>query len=289
MSGAGEGTEGFLAGLQLLGSAAADRRVTGFQLRTLNSLAGFAGYDGTCCVSIPTIAARMGVTRTPVQRALQALARLGYVSIEQRLRKTGAKGANVYGLNLELRGAVACPVPWPKGTPPLEGAWARPRQKGRGTPPPEGAYNKPPEQTTKEQTIAVGHSIGERRSRGKAASCLQGEASRRQRPLLLPINGDGAPAPGAAVLQRVQAFNQQAERTASGRLWSAWAKVDPDLQLYDGLRASGEQVARKAQDIEAQRPGHGVRYLAGAAAKASGGRWTAAEILAGAAARRAAQ
>lgn len=284
MSAGGGGTFGYLALLQLLASAGGDDRLNGFQRRAFMALGRFpTASDGTCCVSLSNLAGRLGCKRQVVQRAVKALAAYGYITITPRYRRSGAQGANVYAFNLDLAGADACPVVWPSQRVHLpEGAGGCTSQRVQGVHLPEGAHKKPVEETSSEETNASpsGGSRGQRRSRGKGASCLQGGPGRRQPSLLLPIDGSAAQAPtGAATQQRVAQHNRKTERVASGRLWGAWCDLDPDLSLYGRLGPGADKVCEKAQEIEGKRPGAGVKYLAGAIEKASGDGVTARAIL----------
>lgn len=282
------GTFGYLALVQLLASAATDDRVTGAQLRALNALARYAGPDGTCCVALFRLAAGLGVKRQPVQRAVKALTSYGYLTSKERWRKTGARGANVYTFNLALEGAVACPVVWSQGLHLPESAGRRTHQEVQGVHPLGSAHNKPIQQTCIEETSASPSSADhrEQRSLGTGADL---QAIRCQQRPNLPIVGSGRQSPQSApLMRRIADHNRDAECIASGRLWSAWTKLDPELLLYDRLGAGAAKVAEKAQDIEASKPGQGVRYLAGAIERATGGAVTARAILRGEWSRRAA-
>lgn len=261
---ADEGTHGYLALVQLLASAAADQRLTGAQRAALCVLARYAAPDGTCCVSLSTVAAVLGVKRQAVQQALGATQRFGYLASERRHRNNGAEGAKVFTFNLGLAGALACPV------------------RTEGVQAPELAHKKPSEETMIEETSAGSSrsTLGERRRSG----VIEGHAGKggpQQQPLLLPIKGGRTRRSGQPLQGRIEEFNLQSQREASGRLWGEWAQLDPDLALIDRIGAGRDQVAAKALELEVATRGRGCRYIAGAVERASGGAIRAEAILAG--------
>ncbi|WP_420347303.1 helix-turn-helix domain-containing protein [Pelagibius sp.] len=271
--GKGGGTFGYLALIQLLASAATDDRVTGAQLRALNALARFAGPDGTCCVALSRLAASLGTKRQPIQRAVKALTSYGYLTSKVRWRKTGARGANLYTFYLALEGALACPVVWSQGLHLPNDSGDLTSQRVRGAHPLGGAHKKPSEDTSLKETSAFSQ---------RAERCgIRLKASTQRRPTPVTNGGGSQNSVGAALRRRIADHNRETDRAASGRLWSEWSRLDPDLSLYDRLGAGAVKVVEKAQDIEAKKPGQGVRYLAGAVEQATGGSVTAADVLSG--------
>lgn len=275
------GTYGYLALNQLLASAAADRRLTGSQLRALAALARYAGPDGVCCVRLSLIAEVLGIRRQSVHRPLKAVEALGYFTSQERRRKNGLNGAKVYEFNLDLAGAVACPVRWPSQRQLLAADTRISSQRLTQRQPPKADDKKPVKKSNEETSSPRdGTTPGHYRSRSNPQNCLQDEPNSRQQPASLQTSKkSGLVHAGANLRQRVHNFNQQQTRVASGRLWTAWARIDPDFALYDSLGDCAEEVAARAQDIETKRPGYGVRYIAGAVAKASRDQLTEAEIL----------
>lgn len=278
---ADEGTHGYLALVQLLASAAADQRLTGAQRAALCVLARYAAPDGTCCVSLSTVAAVLGVKRQAAQQALGATQRFGYLASERRHRNNGAEGAKVFTFNLGLAGALACPVRTEGVQAPELAGGCKP-QSLQGVQALGLAHKKPSEETMIEETSAGSSrsTLGERRRSG----VIEGHAGKggpQQQPLLLPIKGGRTRRSGQPLQGRIEEFNLQSQREASGRLWGEWAQLDPDLALIDRIGAGRDQVAAKALELEVATRGRGCRYIAGAVERASGGAIRAEAILAG--------
>ena len=102
----------------------------------------------------------------------------------------------------------------------------------------------------------------------------------------MPIaGGGGVSLPGASVQDRVNAHNLDRQRDVAGRMSREWSEFDPGLQLFDHIGDGKQRVWERARDFEVQRHGSGLWYIAHAIERASGGRYTAEAIMAGALAR----
>lgn len=66
----------------------------------LMKLADEANDDYFCFPGIPHVAAKSSVSERTAQRILQDLTRDGYISVEQRFRKDGARTSNGYRLRV---------------------------------------------------------------------------------------------------------------------------------------------------------------------------------------------
>lgn len=297
------GTYGFLALMQLNASAQTDGRLTGSDRRLLGVMIAYAGIDGSCCVSLRRIAERLGVTRQMVQKCARAIEAAGYFTSRQRHRANGAEGSKVFKFNLELAGAKASPLPRVAvvnvGDDSAEGGQlpevARPGNPQRLPPrqPPEVAHKKPVEETTIEETNASSlrepppQRAGNRdRQRPSGNGVRQQGGTWRQPSLLMPIAGGGGESPlSASVQDRVNAHNLDRQRDVAGRMSREWSELDPGLQLLDCIGDGKQRLWERARDFEVQRHGSGLWYIAHAIERASGGRYTADAIMAGAHAR----
>ncbi|MCH7945416.1 MAG: helix-turn-helix domain-containing protein [Armatimonadetes bacterium] len=65
-------------------AAVFDRRLGHADVRVLAALGTYADKDGRCWPAIPTLAKRTGMSERHIHRCLRALAKHGYVEIEQR-------------------------------------------------------------------------------------------------------------------------------------------------------------------------------------------------------------
>lgn len=59
-----------------------------------------AGIEGMCYPSIPTIARHTGLSQSTVRRAIKDLTATGFLTVEQRFRKSGADSLNLYQLRV---------------------------------------------------------------------------------------------------------------------------------------------------------------------------------------------
>jgi hypothetical protein len=80
---------------------------------------------------------------------------------------------------------------------------------------------------------------------------------------------------------RARAHELDRRRQAAERLWRDWWALDSDLSLLDELGHGSGRVWPKATEKEAERPGQGKKYLAGAIQRATRGEIKATDILAG--------
>lgn len=270
-------THGYLALVQLLASAAMDRRLSGAQRNALAALARFAGAEGTCCVSLARLAALLDVTRQAVQKALRVVAHCGYLDSKRRWRATGAEGAKVWMFNLGLKGAAACPVVWPEGVQQPEFAGRCNNKKWQGMQPLEVAHKKPLQETNSEDTNACppGRLLGNGSRNCKTAG-MQGRRQAEQTHLYTPIKGQ------PSVEVRILDHNRVQRAQASGRLWAQWCDLDPGLELLDRIGRGIEDVLERALSQEIRKRGRGCAYVAGAVERATRGEITARTILSGA-------
>jgi len=296
-----EGTYGYLALIQLQASAATDKRLSGSQRQALALLCRYVDPDGTCCVSMGRMAGLLGVTRQALQNSMRAVERCGYVSSERRYRATGAEGAKIYRLNLELEGAMACPVLWSdpasddvmsplnanqnRGVQPSGVAGACNRQELQGGQSLKIAHTKPFEETNTEETNACSaralRATASVRAHGKVQQRPASQLSDRQQSLLLPIDrGTGNSSSVDHLTVRIGAFNHERRCEVAGRMMREWFRLDGDALIY--LLSDGfDCIQERAITAELGRRGAGVRYIAGAIEKATSGRITASDIMAG--------
>lgn len=61
-----------------------------------------AGIEGMCFPSIPTIARHTGLSQSTVRRAIKDLTAAGFLTVEERFRKSGADSSNLYRLRVPL-------------------------------------------------------------------------------------------------------------------------------------------------------------------------------------------
>lgn len=80
-------------------AAVADKRLTDRALRVLAALAAFADREGRCNPSHARLATILSVTRQAVGPHVKTLARLGYITVERRVRRRGGWAANAYIIN----------------------------------------------------------------------------------------------------------------------------------------------------------------------------------------------
>ncbi len=59
-----------------------------------------AGEEGSCFPSIPTIARHTGFSQSTVRRAIKDLISAGFLTVEERFRKSGADSSNLYRLRV---------------------------------------------------------------------------------------------------------------------------------------------------------------------------------------------
>lgn len=59
-----------------------------------------AGKEGSCFPSIPTIARHTGLSQSTVRRAIKDLTKAGFLTVEERFRKSGADSSNLYRLRI---------------------------------------------------------------------------------------------------------------------------------------------------------------------------------------------
>jgi DNA-binding transcriptional ArsR family regulator len=80
-------------------AAIADKRISDRALRVFAALASFANREGRCWPSQEAIAEMLGVSRQAIGQHVGALKKLGYVSLERRIRRAGGWAANAYVLH----------------------------------------------------------------------------------------------------------------------------------------------------------------------------------------------
>ncbi|MBM3951036.1 MAG: helix-turn-helix domain-containing protein [Rhodospirillales bacterium] len=76
-----------------------DGRISDRTYRVLNVLLAYADREGKCWPSQAKIAAHLGVSRQAIGQHVMALRKLGYVTLERRVRQRGGWASNRYVLH----------------------------------------------------------------------------------------------------------------------------------------------------------------------------------------------
>lgn len=82
-------------------AAVDDSRLGNAAFRVLAALGTYSDKDGWCYPTQATLASRLSITRQAVNKSLQQLSDLGYITIKPQFNQDGGKRANLYRLNLD--------------------------------------------------------------------------------------------------------------------------------------------------------------------------------------------
>jgi len=77
-------------------AAGADPNISDTTYRVLGLVAAYADEDGYCWPAVATLAKERGVTRQAIQHHLRILVANGYIEKQERKRKNGGYGPNLY-------------------------------------------------------------------------------------------------------------------------------------------------------------------------------------------------